>query len=221
MENENNGKNEENNDKSYEKYQFNVSAESYAHYRILAAHKEISMAELGRIALEEYVTRASLVKEEEEFASLPAKSKAERKSAVIKAMRKKYHVELAVVLASKGTDKEITVAEVQSYLEKDEKFARDFQEAQNYFVANFEMNPVFSMLANKKNEKDRFLFWQSFQNAHNPYHGRVKAELISREMIAFIDEAYKVVEESLGPTQAKLIKDKIKEKANKRLVKYT
>jgi hypothetical protein len=215
------GKNEEDKGKGYEKYQFNVSSEAYANYRVLAAHKEISMAELGRIALEEYVTRASLIKEEEEFANLPAKSKAERKAAVIKAMRKKYHIELAVVLASKGTDKEITVAEVQSYLEKDEKFARDFHEAQNYFVAAFEMNPVFSMIANKKNEKDRFLFWQSFQNAHNPYHGRVKAELISREMMSFIDEAYKVIEENFGPTQANNIKKQIKEKANKRLVKYT
>lgn len=190
---------------------FDAGRELHESARLLAAHRQMSLAALAREALAQLVERSSLL--EEEVAVQKADRLKDRKAKFVKAVERRYYPILAARVCK------LDLADVEQWARKDEKFAAAIEQAQLYFLCSLEIKKIAQLRTGKANAKDSYLYWQSFQNAHNPNHGRFKADAAAREYRGFIDEAYKIIEKDLTAAQAKATIEKIKGMAERRLAR--
>lgn len=191
---------------------FETNPDLHQSARLLAAHRGISLSALAREALAQLIERASIV-EDEDLKVGKRESRAEKKRKFLRAIERRYYP----ILAARAIG--VPLSEVLAWAEKDTEFAEQIDEAALYFVTRLEMTQIRSLRSTKRNAKDRFLFWQSFMNAHNPHHGRFKADAAARDYRGFIDETYKIIERELTSSQAKSVIEKIKKMAERRLAK--
>lgn len=171
------------------------------------------MAALAREALAQFVEQATLLTDEAEVGTSKADSLKERKRKFVLAIERRYYPILAARLCK------LKLRDIEQWAAKDAAFAQAIEEAQLFYLCSLEIKQINRLRQTKKNAKDSYLFWQSFMNAHNPNHGRFKADAAAREYRAFIDEAYKIIERDLTGSQAKKTIEKIKAMAERRLGK--
>lgn len=192
---------------------FDCGLELHKSALILAAHQNLSLAALAREALAQLVERSTLLVDEAEVGVAKGDTLREKKRKFLAAVERRYYPILAARLCK------LRLQDVESWADKDKAFAQQIDEAQLFFICSLEMRQISRLRTGKKNAKDAYLFWQSFQNAHNPNHGRFKADAAAREFRGFIDEAFKIIERDLTTSQAKKTIEKIQAMAERRLGK--
>lgn len=180
---------------------------------LLAAHRGMRLAALAREALAQLVERASLLEVEAEVEPKKGDTLKDRKRKFVVAIEKRFYPILAARLCK------VSLRDVNKWVEKDPDFATAVEEAQLYYACSLEIRQINQLRKTKGQRKDGYLFWQSFMNAHNPNHGRFKADAAGREFKAFIDEAYKIIERESTKSQATKTIDQIKKMAERRLAR--
>lgn len=192
---------------------FDVGSDLHKSALVLAAHQQMSLAALAREALAQLLERSTLLTDEAEVGATQRDSPKERKRKFVLAVERRFYPLLAARLCK------LPLKDVEAWAAKDKVFAEQIEQAQLFFMCSLEMRQICRLRSGKKNAKDSYLFWQSFQNAHNPNHGRFKADAAAREFRGFIDEAYKIIERDLTGSQAKKTIEKVKTMAERRLAK--
>jgi hypothetical protein len=193
---------------------FDAAEELATSCRLFAAMRGLPVSEVAREALADYLQRQKLVEVDAELENAPRKTKKQKQAVFLRATERFYFPVLAARRAK------VKLSDVETWAE-DPEFAMLLQNAQEYFIASFEMKAVQPIRKQKSMGKQDFLYWQSFLNAHSKDHGRFKGEVAARDYADFIDKAYKVIDEQLSAAQAKQVKDALKEMAGKRLAKMS
>lgn len=190
---------------------FDVGELDAATYRVEAAKLGISVAELSRRAVAEYVEGLQATSEEVVFAKPARDTKARKQERFLRALERRYFVVAACRLAK------VDRREVKQWM-VDEEFGELFTEAQEAFIESVE-SKLLRVGAGKI--KGQVIALLSFLNAHHPSYGRLRVEQIARLVGPLIESFYGVVREMAGEKLGEAIVKRLRELAEKKLANYS
>jgi hypothetical protein len=198
------------------KLDIRLGATLHARLRQAAATEGIEPSKFVRKLITEHLAQAASAKLAAPSSRRKKETESQEQDRFLEAILLDFHTSKAC--RATGIDK----AKVKAWL-KDSAFVGEFCDAQEAYIEDIEATLVKLAKGEIKAGQGAFLAAQSFLNAHHPQHtgGRIKREMMTRQVGPMLERFYKVVSEVATDEIAARIIKRMKEIADKKLSEFS